>query len=450
MQRHPILRRAVFLLLLLPTLARAAQTVAVLPFRDLAGAKGSVGEAIRETVTSDLKDVPGLQVLERGFIDKIIAEQKLQGQGDVDPATSVKLGKLLGATLLVAGAYQRAGTTVRLTARFVRVETGEIVGTAKVDGQAADFLMLQDQVTAALLRSAGIAQKHVQRVMRRPRPKLQSFKALEYYGDALVAPSDEQRVEYLRLAVAEDRGFSYAVRDLEALETRMARARAVQAAERAREIVELRKKTLAATDPRERAQLVRQLLAALLGSRRYREMASLARQTLGQLPPPPLGDEIEEETLVALVQADTWLKDRDGLLLDGDRFQRRFPTSPRLVAVQSFMQRAIDEKRRTEAGREEAAKEFAALSSQARWDLCRVGRIYESHAQVREAQRFYRACFLAEGEARKDILRALVQMDIECADWMSAREDLAQIERLDRTLYEEVLRSVEYFLPADG
>ena len=150
MQRPLISRRAVvFLLLLAPALARAGQTVAVLPFRDLAGAKASVGEAIRETVTSDLKDVPGLQVLERGFIDKIIAEQKLHGQGDVDPATSVKIGKLLGATLLVAGAYQRAGTTVRLTARFVRVETGEIVGTAKVDGPATDFLMLQDQVTAA-------------------------------------------------------------------------------------------------------------------------------------------------------------------------------------------------------------------------------------------------------------------------------------------------------------
>ena len=126
------------------------------------------------------------------------------------------------------------------------------------------------------------------------------------------------------------------------------------------------------------------------------------------------------------------------------------PRPPRLAVVQSFMQRTIDEKRRAEAGREEAAKEFAALSSQARWDLCRVGRVYESHAQYREAQRFYRACFLAEGEARKDILRTLVQMDIECADWMSARADLAQLERLDRTLYEEVLRSVEYFLPTDG
>jgi hypothetical protein len=118
--------------------------------------------------------------------------------------------------------------------------------------------------------------------------------------------------------------------------------------------------------------------------------------------------------------------------------------------VQTFMQRAIDEKRRAEAGRDAAAQAFAALSSQARWDLCRIGHVYEGHAQFREAQRFYRACFLAEGDARKDILRTLVQMDIECADWMSAREDLAMLERLDRSLYEEVLRSIEYFLPTDG
>ena len=54
--------------------------------------------------------------------------------------TTVKVGKLLGASLIVTGAYQRGGSSVRLTARFVKVETGEVVGTAKVDGATSDFL----------------------------------------------------------------------------------------------------------------------------------------------------------------------------------------------------------------------------------------------------------------------------------------------------------------------
>src|SRR5262245_5578476 len=100
-------------------------TVAVLPFKDLSWGKGEIGEAIRETVTSDLRAVPGLRVIERAQLDHIIEEQDLAAKkADLDPASTAKVGKLLGASLIVAGAYQRASSTVRLTARFVKVETG--------------------------------------------------------------------------------------------------------------------------------------------------------------------------------------------------------------------------------------------------------------------------------------------------------------------------------------
>src|SRR5947199_10271609 len=112
--------RALVFLSLLASLARAANpTVAVMPFKDLSGGKGNVGEAIRETVTSDLKDVSGLRVIERGRIDQILSEQNLQAnKADLDASSTVKVGKLLGATLIVTGAYQKAAASVRLTARF--------------------------------------------------------------------------------------------------------------------------------------------------------------------------------------------------------------------------------------------------------------------------------------------------------------------------------------------
>jgi TolB-like protein len=128
-----------------------------MPFRDLSGKKASVGEAIRETVTADLREAGGVTVVERAQIDRVLGEQALQARrADLDPLSSVRVGKLLGASLIVTGAYQEEASTVRLTARFVRVETGEIVGTAKVDGPAGDLLRLQDSVTAQLMRSAGI------------------------------------------------------------------------------------------------------------------------------------------------------------------------------------------------------------------------------------------------------------------------------------------------------
>src|SRR5204863_282040 len=83
------MRLAPFALLLVASTASAAvPTVAVLPFRDLSGGKASVGEAIRETVTSDLKTLGGVRVVERAQLDRVLGEQHLQGTGEFDAATA--------------------------------------------------------------------------------------------------------------------------------------------------------------------------------------------------------------------------------------------------------------------------------------------------------------------------------------------------------------------------
>ena len=124
---------------------------------------------------------------------------------------------------------------MRLTARFVQVETGEIVGTAKVDGRASDFLRLQDKVTAELLRSAGMAAAHQADRRARSARRSKSMRTLELYGDAVVAQNDEKKVELLKLAVAEDASFTYAATDLAALEKRMKAVRGGGARQAGRE-----------------------------------------------------------------------------------------------------------------------------------------------------------------------------------------------------------------------
>ena len=67
----------IVLLVTWSSVGRAAiPAIAVLPFKDLSGAKGAVGEAIRETVTADLKELPGLRVIERSAIDKVMEQQR--------------------------------------------------------------------------------------------------------------------------------------------------------------------------------------------------------------------------------------------------------------------------------------------------------------------------------------------------------------------------------------
>src|SRR5262249_386063 len=133
-------------LLCASSLARAAApAVAGFPFTGLSGARGAGGGATRGTVSCDPRGGPGWRAVERAAVDRVGGGEALSAQGgEVDGGATVKVGKLLGASLLVLGAYQRSGESVRLTARFIAVETGEVVGTAKVDGAASGLLALED------------------------------------------------------------------------------------------------------------------------------------------------------------------------------------------------------------------------------------------------------------------------------------------------------------------
>jgi TolB-like protein len=422
----------------------ATPTVAVMPFRDLSGGKGSVGEAIRETVTADLKDVTGLRVIERGEIDQVLVEQKLQAtRVEMDPSSTVRVGKLLGATLIVTGAYQRAASSVRLTARFVRVETGEVVGTAKVDGAAADFLTLQDRVTAELLRSGGFAPAQVSRFVARPRKPVKSWKTIELYGDAVAEPDEEKRVPLLQAALNEDPSFEYAARDLDALEARLrAYDRKERAAEQAK-LEELRKQAAVERDPRLRAQLEAQVLSGLSAARRWHGLRVEARAQLARKPTNDLA-------AFQLVLAAFSLKEWDGALHEGEAFLARFAGSPYFKSVTGLMDQAIQRKRRVEAGRDAVAAELAQITGEARWDLCRFGRAYRNHEQHPEAQRFLRACLEAGAHDPKEALRSLIQEDLECADWARARKDIGELEKLDPAAFRSYKSSYEMQLPADG
>ncbi len=105
--------------------------MAVLPFENVTKNAEvdwlSVG--IPETITSDLTAVPGLILVERLQLSKVMDEQKLQISGAVDPKTSVAIGKLVGADVMVLGAYQKLGPQIRLlfahAAREIRPEESD-------------------------------------------------------------------------------------------------------------------------------------------------------------------------------------------------------------------------------------------------------------------------------------------------------------------------------------
>jgi TolB-like protein len=438
----------VLVLVALAAAGGGVPTVAVMPFKNLAGTGAQVGEAIRETVSSDLRGVTELRVLERGNVDRVLQEERLQEKdADLDAPTTARVGKLLGATMIVIGAYQQSGDQVRLTARFVQVETGEIVGTAKVDGPVFDFLKLQDQVTVELLKSLGAAPKSVRRFQGRARPPLRSLKPLELYAKAVVEKDDAKRRDILRDAVKEEPAFDYAAQDLAALEERM---KGYDAAARKAEEQALaeRRAAVARAKSAERGPLELQLLGALMQMRRYHELLRESREVLAH-PEAHGGSMAVELAGYEVIQAEQLLKDWDALLRDGERFLKRAPGSPYFSSVETLMRRTIDDKRKVDEGKEQVYPALTKLRSDDRWDLCRIATVYEQHAQFPEARRLVRACIAVDPGAKKSAYVTLVRLDIACADWPAARQDLASLEREDPPAYKIHRSGYEFQVPID-
>jgi TolB-like protein len=444
----------ILLALLVSTAAQAGQTVAVMPFKDLSGAKGQIGEAIRETVTTDLRDVGGLRVIERGNIDKVLAEQNLQGsKTDLDPLSTVKVGKLLGASLIVAGAYQKASANVRLTARFVKVETGEIIGTAKVDGHQTDFLKLQDQITSELLKSAGpsIDQKTVERFAKRTRPKVKSWHTIELYGDAVVEKDDNKKRDILKLALNEDPGFVYASRDLDELEKRLRQYDNAYQRETDRAIMDLKKQIQVEKDPQKLTMAYMGVFTKLVMQRRWHTVIALSRDVIKNPPPPTQYMDVAEIAGMYLVQGLMSVKDYDGALREGEKFLAAHAGSNYFQSVRMQMDQAISHKREIQEGGAEAEKELTTLEPREKGDPCKIGQVYKSHQQFRKAREQLDVC-LAGGKSVLPpgvILTLLIQTASEQGDFAGARKYMERLKAADPNLYKS-MSSYEMVFPADG
>ena len=95
----------------------------------------------------------GISVVERSQLDAAFKEMGLQKAGVVDEKTAVKAGKILGVDIVVIGEFQVAGDQVRISARFVEVQTGKVVSTAVETDFFQKIFMLQDAVAFSLAES---------------------------------------------------------------------------------------------------------------------------------------------------------------------------------------------------------------------------------------------------------------------------------------------------------
>jgi serine/threonine protein kinase len=165
--------------------APGARSIAVMSFDNLTrnASDDWIGEGIAETVTSDLKNLAGLSVISRTHVFEGL--KNLPAAHTTDNRAAIELGRHLGASWVVTGAYQRLGPRVRITAQLIEMATAALIKTLKIDGAVDEIFELQDRIVFELSRSLDL-------VVERPAAEAiatdetTSVEAFEAYSRGLV------------------------------------------------------------------------------------------------------------------------------------------------------------------------------------------------------------------------------------------------------------------------
>ena len=129
--------------------------LAVLQFKNLGGDRDLdfLTEGIGDTVLTALGTLRGrVRLIERGQVEQAIQEIDFGQTKYVDKTTAVTLGKLTGAEVAVLGGYQRSEGLIRVSARLIRTDTGDVLDTLLVTRPAKALFDVQDEVAAELKR----------------------------------------------------------------------------------------------------------------------------------------------------------------------------------------------------------------------------------------------------------------------------------------------------------
>jgi TolB-like protein len=136
----------------------APLTVAILDFQSDAPGAPHLGDQISQTLSATLSAEPGFTLVEREAMVKILTEHSLNLSGLANPDDAIKIGKIVGAKILITGRAFAIDKEVFITAKLIGTETSIVQGVL-VRGESngdmgALILSLSDKI-AAKLRDSG-------------------------------------------------------------------------------------------------------------------------------------------------------------------------------------------------------------------------------------------------------------------------------------------------------
>ncbi len=119
-----------------------------------------IATGVQDLLITDLAANAKIRLVDRARIAEILSEQKMVQAGQVDNATAVRLGKIMGAQYAITGGFMSDGKgTAVLTGRTIDIETTQIANPEKIQGKSEDVLGLIAQLSNKLSSGMSLAPK---------------------------------------------------------------------------------------------------------------------------------------------------------------------------------------------------------------------------------------------------------------------------------------------------
>ena len=96
-----------------------------------------MGKIVAEWLITALVKEGRFDVIERRLLEKVLEEQKMHASGLVDESSASKLGKVLGAKVVITGSVMQFQNLMEVNARIIEVESSSIVAAENVKSTSA-------------------------------------------------------------------------------------------------------------------------------------------------------------------------------------------------------------------------------------------------------------------------------------------------------------------------
>ncbi|HOP07504.1 MAG TPA: CsgG/HfaB family protein [candidate division Zixibacteria bacterium] len=198
------------------------KTIAIMEFDNFSIGKYkdelvSLGKALADFFEHDFRKISDLRVVERDKIDFILKELELQRSGEVDPATAVRIGKILGAQYMVFGSItQMDAKNTRMVVRAVDVETSEVIASVDKEGKP-DYSKMEKELVEELAAKFEVPVDDEAKAMLQE-GGTESYDATTYYAKGLEYMDRydyNKAYEFFKKAYETDPEFAEAKRKME-------------------------------------------------------------------------------------------------------------------------------------------------------------------------------------------------------------------------------------------